>query len=142
MSWAIRKFTLVAGAAALLSSQAAIAAPTARAPAVDPLVALSVFGTAQSRAAVCAAGASAAAAGAAVASAAQAPAPGCLLPLQATPTPPPATTEVVPPPLPPEPGKSIGTLPLLLGLVAIAALAAWLLLDDDDDDGELIPISP
>jgi hypothetical protein len=33
-------------------------------------------------------------------------------------------------------------LPLLLGLAAIAGLAALLLLNDDDDDGVLVPVSP
>ena len=49
----MRNYVLAAGAAALLSGQAAYAAPEQPAPAIDPLVALSLFGTAQSRAAVC-----------------------------------------------------------------------------------------
>lgn len=57
MTWAIRTFALTAGAVALVSAQAAYAAPVRSTPAVDPLVAVSLFGTAQSRAAVCAAGA-------------------------------------------------------------------------------------
>jgi hypothetical protein len=57
MTWAIRTFALTAGAAALVSAQAAYAAPVRSTAAVDPLVAVSLFGTAQSRAAVCAAGA-------------------------------------------------------------------------------------
>lgn len=139
MTRAIRRFALAAGAAALLSTQAAYAAPTA-VRTVDPLVSLSVLGTAQSRAAVCAAGAGAAAAGAAVAAVQGAPA-GCLLPL--TDTPPPVVPQAAAPPPPlPAPGKRIGVLPILLGVLAIAALAFLILDDDDDSDGDLIPISP
>ncbi len=58
-----RKFTTAFVAISMLAGTAASAAPRT----VDPLVALSVFGTSESRAAVCAAGAqAAAAAGAAV----------------------------------------------------------------------------
>lgn len=54
MTWGIRSFALAAGAAALLSAQAAYAAPTpAQSSGVSPLVSLSVLGTSQSRAAVC-----------------------------------------------------------------------------------------
>ena len=49
----MRNYVLAAGAAALLSGQAVYAAPVQPAPAIDPLVALSLLGTAQSRAAVC-----------------------------------------------------------------------------------------
>ena len=139
---AIRTSVLAAGAAALLSAQAAYAAPMmSRSAAIDPLVSLSVFGTAQSRSAVCAAGASAAAAGAATAAAQTAP-PGCVLPV-AEPVAAPPVSQAVPPPIAPAPrgGLGIGTLPLLIGLAALLGLGAWLILDDDDDD-DLIPISP
>jgi hypothetical protein len=78
----MRKYLLAVGAAALLSSQASQAAPAQSAPTVDPLVALSLLGSSQSRAAVCGmsatcglpmtAGASAASASPAVATAASA----------------------------------------------------------------------
>ena len=55
MAWA-RSSVLAAAAAALISAQAAHAAPVQTAPMADPLVSLSVLGTAQSRAAVCATG--------------------------------------------------------------------------------------
>jgi hypothetical protein len=139
MFLALRSCALAAGAAALISSQAAYAAPSLTKPIVDPLVSLSVLGTAQSRTAVCAAGASAAAAGAAVAAAQAAP-PGCVLPVTAPPPTP--VTQVAPAPLPPAPGPGIGTLPLLLGLAALLGVAAWLILRDDDGDGDLTPISP
>ena len=132
MARGIRAFMLAAGAAALLSGQAVAATSV---PRLDPLVSLSVFGTAQSRAAVCA---SSLAAGAA-AVAAQAPAPGCLLPVTAPPPPPPVT-QVLPPP-PPPPATGLGIWPLLLGLAALVGVAA-LLLAGDDGDGDLEPISP
>lgn len=126
-----------AGALALLSTQAAYAAP---APRLDPLVALSALGTAQSRTAVCAAGASAAAAGAATA-AAQGAAPGCVLPVTGAPPP---VAQTAPPPYVETAAapKAMGMWPALLGLVAIAAAAALLLSGDDDNDGDLTPISP
>lgn len=53
MSWSARKWVFIAGAAALLSNQAVSAAPvnSSFAP-VDPLVAVSLFSTPQSQAAV------------------------------------------------------------------------------------------
>ena len=137
MIFRIRTGVLAAGAAALISAQAAYAAPAQITPTVDPLISLSVLGTAQSRSAVCAAG-TAATAGAA----AQAAPPGCVLPVTAPPPAPVAQT-VAPPvaPLAAGPGKEIGMLPILGGLAVLAAIAAFFLLDDDDDD-ELEPISP
>jgi hypothetical protein len=124
----------------MLASSAASAAPRA----VDPLVALSVFGTAESRAAVCAAGSQAAAAAGAAVAAQAAPAPGCVLPV--TDAPPPAPVTAAPPPAPVvEPvatGGGIGILPLLLGLAAIAAAAALLLKGDNGNDQITVPISP
>lgn len=56
MRSAISKCAFAAGAAALLSTQAVYAAPLKSAPAVDPLVSLSLLGTSQSRTAVCGTG--------------------------------------------------------------------------------------
>ena len=50
---AIRTWVLAAGAAALVSSQAAYAAPVNTAPAIDPLLAVSALSTGKSPAAVC-----------------------------------------------------------------------------------------
>ena len=129
-----RSVVLAAGAAALLTSQAAVAAPAIVRTAVDPLVSLSVLGSAQSRAAVCAG--STAAAAAAAAAAQGAPAPGCVLPVTGAPLAP--VANVGPPPMVETPGKSIGALPIVLGLLAVLALAALLL--DGDGDGD--PVSP
>jgi len=132
-----RVWTASLVAMALLGSSTAHAAAPAR---IDPLVALSVFGTSESRAAVCAAGAAAAAA----ASAAQGAGPGCVLPVVDAPPPPPVSEAAPPPPLAAAPAVAggIGALPLLAGLAAIVGFAA-LVLSSDDEDGEIIlPISP
>lgn len=132
---------LVAVATAFTTTAAA--APS-QAPVLDPLVAVSVFGTQSSQAAVCAAGsqaATAAAASAATAAAttAQAGPGGCVLPVGGV-APPPAVG--LGPAVAPMAGSGIGILPLLLGLAAVAGLAALLLRDDDDGAFDLTPISP
>jgi hypothetical protein len=138
-----RKCTTAFVAISMLGASAASAAPRT----VDPLVALSVFGTSESRAAVCAAGAqAAAAAGAALAAQAAPGQTGCVLPVVDA-APPPVVTETAPPLPPAGPvavagGSSIGALPLLLGLAAIVAIAA-IVLKHNDRSGEInLPISP
>lgn len=137
-----RNLTAAFAAVSLMAGSAASAAPRS----IDPLVALSVFGTSESRAAVCAAGAAqaAAAAGAAMAQAAGAQ-PGCVLPVVDA-APPPVVTEPLPPPAaavaPAAVGGGVNALPLLLGLAAIAAVAA-VILAKSDKNGEInLPISP
>lgn len=56
MAFTLRSCAMAVAAAALLSSQAAYAAPLKTVPAVDPLVAMSVLATPQSREAVCGTG--------------------------------------------------------------------------------------
>ncbi|MGN6154320.1 MAG: hypothetical protein ACTHN4_01105 [Sphingomicrobium sp.] len=135
----IRRSVLVAGAAAFLSSQAAYAAP-ASSP-IDPLVSLAVLGGAQSQAAVCSG--STATTSAALAAAQAAP-PGCVLPVTAAPPPPVAEATSPPPPPVVETAapKSIGTLPLLLGLAAIIGVIALIVSGNDHGNGEITPISP
>lgn len=135
----IRTSILAAGAAALLSSQAVYAAPTAPIRSVDPLVSLSALASVASRTAVCAG--SVAAAAAASAAVQPGPAGTCVLPLTAPPPPVPVTEAVAPPPPGPAP-KSIGALPIILGLAALAGLIALILLSDDDGNGDNTPISP
>jgi hypothetical protein len=135
-----RTFTSAFVAASMLVSTAASAAPRT----VDPLVALSVFGTSESRAAVCAAGAQAA--GAAVAAQASAGQTGCVLPVMDAAPPPVMTQAAAPPPAAYAPaavaGGGVGALPLLLGLAAIVAFAA-VVIKHSDSDGEInLPISP
>lgn len=139
----IRKFTTAFVAVSMLASTAATAAPRT----VDPLVALSVFGTSESRAAVCAAGAQAAAAAGAAVAAQATGQTGCVLPVMDA-APPPVVTQAPPPPptaiapLATAGGSAVGALPLLLGLAAIVAVAA-LVIKNSDSDGEInLPISP
>ncbi len=136
-----RNFTAAFAVASLMVGSAASAAPRS----IDPLVALSVFGTSESRSAVCAAGAAQAAAAAGAAMAQAAGTPGCVLPVVDA-VPPPVVTEAPPPPAaavaPAAVGGGIGALPLLVGLAAIVAIAA-VVLKHNDSDGEInLPISP
>jgi hypothetical protein len=135
----IRRSVLVVGAAAFLSSQAAYAAPVARP--VDPLVSLAILGGAQAHSAVCA---GATAATAAAAAAAQAAAPGCILPITGAPPPPAAVAPPPPPPPVVEAGapKSIGVLPILIGLAALAAVVALIISNNDNNNGNVTPVSP
>lgn len=152
MSKPFRSMALAVGAAALLSGQVAYAAPTTSRVALDPLFALSVLGTAQSRAAACAAGSAAVAAGSAAiatgstsvaagtaaTAVAVAPArPGCVFPVTDDDD---AVAAIwtfgddlasLAPGAGPVAGGGIGLLPLLLGGALIAGIAAWLLTRDD-----------
>lgn len=121
-----RGLTFVAGTVALVSAQAVSASfNTQAAPAVDPLVSLSVLGTPQSRAAICSPsqignrcvfpGAASLTTAAATAAATQ----------TESPTPP----------------KSIAW-PLIIGLIAIIAVAALILSSNGDGEGDLTPVSP
>lgn len=134
----VSRCALAAGLAALISAQATYAAPPVRGALVDPLVALSVFGTAQSRAAVCASGTNAAVAGSAAATAQGVTAPACVLPVTAPPAPAPSA-QAAPVPFAPAPAKSVQ--PLLMTLLGVAALVGFgaLLLSGDDEEQ---PVSP
>lgn len=127
------------GVALCVSSTVASAGTVPAAPvSISPFVALSAYGTMQSRSAVCAtavgaAGVSAAAEGQ--------PAAGCVLPVLDPVAP--VVVETAPvavyTPVAPS-GFGFGIGALLAGLVALAGLAAVLLNKDDDDDR--LPISP
>jgi hypothetical protein len=129
MTWAIRSCALAVGAAALLSTQAVYAAPVKTAPAVDPLVSLSVLGTAQSRAAVCGTGTT------------------CALPMTmaasgATASPALTTGTMSAAVMQGEPGKRIDPLLLALGAAIIIAIIVAILSGGGDGDGDLTPVSP
>ena len=114
---------------------APVQAASAYAPmSISPFVALSAYGTMQSRSAVCAT-----AVGAAGVAAAGQPAPGCVLPVVDPVAP--VAVEAAPVPVAPvaAAGFGLGIGALLAGLVAVAAIAAVLL--SGNDDGRL-PISP
>ena len=103
--------------------------------AVDPLVAVSVFGNAQSSAVLPTAGSQAAAATAVAGPGAPS---GVLIPASSA-----ATASVG---QGAEPyygdGSGMGVLPILAGLVLIVVIAAVLLKNDDDDGEIVLPISP
>ena len=128
----------LAGAAiiVLLANSAMAAAATTVSQPINPLTAVSVYGTQASAQAVCTqAASSAAAAGAAVAAQGQG---NCVLP--ATDAPPLIGQSAAPPP--PLPGPGFGAHWLLMGLAAIVLVAGISTLFGDDDDGAPTPISP
>jgi hypothetical protein len=145
----VRSIASAAVAMSLATSSIASAAPAVSGPS-NPLVTLSVFGSAQSRAALCAAGsaaAAAAAAGTAIAAQAAAPAPGCVLPI-ADAAPPPVESTALPEMAPPAPAVAAAGAPnlwpILVGLGLFSA--AFFLLDDSllDDGVEFVfpPLTP
>jgi hypothetical protein len=137
----LNKYSAAFAAVAMLGSSVASAAPVAAQQTVDPFAIVSIFGTADSAAAICAGSSAAAAASAATVAAGQAPGTGCVLPV--VDTPPPPVAETAPPPLAPAAvaaGSGIGVFPLLLGLAAIAAAVAVIL---NDENGHIdLPTPP
>ncbi|MDQ3079827.1 MAG: hypothetical protein M3R03_07510 [Pseudomonadota bacterium] len=127
------------GLALCFSSTVASAAAVPAAPmSISPFVALSAYGTMQSRSAVCATAVGAAGAAAAVEGQ---PAAGCVLPVLDPVAP--VVVETAPPAVfvpAAAPGFGFGIGALLAGLVALAGIAA-VVLSNNDDDGRL-PISP
>ncbi len=127
------------GLALCFSSTVAGAAAVPAAPmSISPFVALSAYGTMQSRSAVCATAVGAAGASAAVEGQ---PAAGCVLPVLDPVAP--VVVETAPPAVfvpAAAPGFGFGIGALLAGLVALAGIAA-VVLSNNDDDGRL-PISP
>ena len=133
--------TVLASALCLSSTVASAATTSVASPfapmSISPFVALSAYGTVQSRNAVCATAVGSAGVAAAVAGQA---APGCVLPV-ADPVAP-AVVETAPPVVDAAPvasGFGLGIGALLAGLVAVVGIAALLLTDDDDG---VLPISP
>jgi hypothetical protein len=118
------------------------ASPTSFAPtSISPFVALSAYGTVQSREAVCAAAAGAA--GIAAAAEGQTPAQGCVLPVLDPAAPAVVdTAPAVPVAVAPVAGSGfgLGIGALLAGLVLVAGLAAVLLSGNGNNDR--LPISP
>ncbi len=138
----IRPFAAVAVALSLSIGSIASAAPTS-VSSVNPLVALSAFGSTQSRAALCAAASAAVAA--APTTAAQGK-PGCVLPVADAPLPP-VASDVPPPVAPYRPAYAAAAAPNLLPLLAALGLfgGVFFLLDDQilgDDDGFQILVPP
>ena len=119
MTSGLRGCVLAASAAALISTQAYAAPAATTAPAVDPLVSLSMLGTTQSRAAVCATGAS------------------CVLPTTMAA----ATTTAAAQDYDDDDGKNAAWIWIVGGGVLLAILIA-LILSGGDGDGDLTPVSP
>lgn len=113
-----KKVTTFGVALAVSTTPAFAAASAVPAPQISPMVALSIFGSQASAAALC--GSSAAATTASAVATAQAPAGGCVLPVVDAPPPPVPVAEVAPLPAP----HGFGISPVLLGLAGIAILAA------------------
>ncbi len=132
------KFAGTALAIALCASPVTAAAASVPVRSVNPLVAVSVYGTQASAQAVCTNTAnSAAAVGAAAVAQGQA---GCVLPAVDAAAPPPIS-EGPAPPLPPS--GDFGINWILAGLGALILVGAILAATaDDDDDGRVIEISP
>ena len=133
----LQKLASAAAGFALLVTPTMASAASARVIPINPLVAVSLFGTRASAQAVCSQGASAAAtAGAAAAAQGQT---GCVLPAT---DPPPPVSEGSPPP--PPPGDDYGIDWLLAGLGALTFLGGlYTLFDDDDgDDDDDVEVSP
>ena len=127
-----KPFAGIAVAVAMCVSPTMATAATTAAPvqSLNPLVAVSIFGTQASAQAVCGSATATAAAGAAVAAQGQT---GCVLPATDVPAPPPQA-EMAPPPV-----RGFGISPVLLGLLGIAGLAALIAMSNDDSDS---PESP
>ena len=124
-----------AGLALIVTPTMATAQSTRAIQPINPLVAVSLFGTQASAQTVCSQGASAvAAAGAAAAAQGQA---GCVLP--ARDAPPPVSEALPPPPPPPTGDYGINWILLGLGLLAFFGGLSTLFDDDDDDDEAVSP---
>ena len=130
LSCVSRKMTSFGVAVALCASPA-LASASAVAPAqtISPMVALSIFGSQASAAALC--GSSATTTAASAAATAQAPVGGCVLPVVDAP-PPIAVAEPVLIPA----SSGFGISPILLGLAGIAILAALILSQNNDNDND------
>jgi hypothetical protein len=137
--------TITAAAAACLAFAAASPAVGTPPPQVDPLVAVSLFASPASQAALC--GSSALAGAAATV---QGAAPGCVLPRVDPPVSSPAAQDVPPPPASAAAipagaavaGAGLAVLPLLFGLFGVAGATVALLTDDQGSLLILVPNSP
>lgn len=131
---AYSKVTAFCAAVALCAGPSFASASSAAAvpSQISPMVALSIFGSQASAAALCGSAATTAASSAAVT---QAPVGGCVLPVVDAPPLPVAEAA----PLPPVP-SGIGITPVLLGLAGIAILAA-LIASQHNGNGNNPPVS-
>ena len=142
MKSVVSRLVALSGVIALTTSAPGLAAAQAQGPAYSPWAALSAFASQSSSAALC----GSSVAGAAAATAQASPAPGCVLPQVDAPLPAPVETAAPIAAAPIEPvvaGAGIGVLPLLLGLAALAGVAALLLRGGNGNDNIVLrPVSP
>ena len=132
MRFIAKKITALGVALAMCSTPALASASTSMASSqISPMVALSVFGSEASAAALC--GSAVSAASVSSAAAAQAPIGGCVLPVVDAPPPVPVAYSA-PLPVP----NGIGIAPILLALAGIAIFSALIFTGDKDRP----PISP
>jgi hypothetical protein len=137
MTGFLPRLTAMAAVLAMVSAAPAQAAAQAQAQLVSPWAALSAVASPSSSAALCASSSSASAS-----STSQDTAPGCVLPLLDAPAAAPVATGAVPTAAPLA-GAGFNVVPLLLGLAALAGLAALVLGGNSDDDVIVgRPISP
>lgn len=130
LSGVSRTVTSFGVAVALCASPALASASAVSAPVrtISPMVALSIFGSQASAAALCGSSATTAAGAAATV---QAPVGGCVLPVvDAPPVVPIAEAPLAPIPV----ASGFGINPVLLGLAGIAILAALIISQDNDND--------
>lgn len=145
------KIVAALAAASLFVGSSASAAST-QIQTLDPLMAVSIFGTSGSQAAACAASTSATSVAGAAASAAAdtvssasttddqaAPRPGCVLPVESAPVAPAAQAPAMVAPTMATGGPNM--LPLLIGLAAVVGGLA-LLLGNSSGDEVTVPVSP
>ena len=124
-----KKITAIGVAFAMCASPtfAATSTVSAAPSQISPMVALSIFGSQASAAALCGSAATTAAASAAT----QAPVGGCVLPVVDAPPVVPVAEAI---PLPPPVSGGIGIAPILLGLAGIAVLAALIASQNNNND--------
>ncbi len=143
MSGAMKSMNWVAAVAALAMSASAPAAAAvsskASTPTYSPWVMMSAMASQGSASAMCAASASASAASM------QGAAPGCVLPQVDAPVPVAQAPEAAPldtAVVAPAAASGIGFLPILLGLAALAGVAALFLSNSDNNSRVRLPNSP
>ena len=132
----VSKIVTSFGVAFALCASPALASASAVAsqpPTISPMIALSIFGSQASAAALC--GSSATTVAASAAATAQAPVGGCVLPVVDAP---PVIPAAEAPPFVPAPvaASGFGITPILLGLAGIAILAALILSQNNDNDND------
>lgn len=141
MLGSVSKYVTSLGVAVALCASPAMASAatvSSQQPTISPMIALSIFGSQASAAALC--GSSATTTAATAAAAAQAPGSGCVLPVVDAPPVVPAAEAAPPLVSAPVAATGLGIAPILLGLAGIAILAA-LIASQNNDNKNKPPVS-